>query len=1054
MKYKKIMLILITAIFLVSIAGVCAADANDTIVTSEDNMEIDQTTDDAIGVGEDTDLASSDENEILNDGEQSFSKLNETINGNTNKSICLNGNYKYSSGDDSFKGGVVINRDVNIYGNGATIDGNEEARIFQINGGNVVFYNITFVNGNAGNQPGDNGGAINGNCKAINCTFKQNQAFDGGAMHSGSVVNCNFYGNTANQDGAAMYGGSAVNCNFTNNTANAVGGAMQFGSAVNCTFTDNHAGPSGGAMWGGSAVNCTFSGNTAELNGGAMYGGYKLNCIGQDPNDYYGTEELVLSWNANDFTTIYGSGEKLPIGLSINFINYDVVIYKDGSKVRTYHCLSNDKLAIDLLPGIYTAELTVTYPGITQPEPINITLTVTDGTTFWDLNKAINDNANDTITLDRDYAFNSTTDSAFIGGIEINRPVTINGNGHALDGKCQACIFYVRGNNVTINNITFVNGKYATDGGAIFWSGDNGAVSGSSFIGNNASGNGGAICWYGENGTVSDSRFIGNNASGNGGAIFWGAVNGNVSNSIFINNAANSEGDAIYGNRYLIADYCWFGGNATNYLDLPIAQAAYCNYILFLNATANPNEVPAFNTSEIVFKLYLYNKTSTTGDISEYDNTRLLPINLTITSTNGDVDIHTVNLGDSIRYTATGVGDASVTATIENAAYTIALNNIMANPNLSVENQVVTYGENATIALNYIPNATGKVNITLTGKKGTFTYTNLDLNATIMLPKDIPADEYNVTVSYSGDVNFFNATANATLTVNKANSTLTINDNVTFDYNTNGSTTVSYTHATGVNASVVGQPNAIVVVNDTTITVSGLNAGNYTLTVTTITDANHNNVTKNATITVNKAKTQLTANAITATYNVNKDLVITLKDANGNALSGVSVIVDLNGAKTYTTDSNGQVKVSTSGLVPKVYTATITFDGDNKYIKSTSSVKVTVNKAKPKIVAKKKTYKAKKKTKKFTITLKDNKNKPIKNAKVRLIVKKIKKTSKKKKSKKSKKKYKPNIVKTNKKGKATFKVKRFKKGTYQAKIIYKGNNYYTKVTKTVKIKLK
>ena len=367
---------------------------------------------------------------------------------------------------------------------------------------------------------------------------------------------------------------------------------------------------------------------------------------------------------------------------------------------------------------------------------------------------------------------------------------------------------------------------------------------------------------------------------------------------------------------------------------------------------------------------------------------------------------------------------------------------------------MVTYGENATIALNYIPNATGKVNITLTGKKGTFTYTNLDLNATIMLPKDIPADEYNVTVSYSGDVNFFNATANATLTVNKANSTLTINDNVTFDYNTNGSTTVSYTHASGVNVSVVGQPNAIVVVNDTTITVSGLNAGNYTLTVTTITDANHNNVTKNATITVNKAKTQLTANAITATYNVNKDLVITLKDANGNALSGVSVIVDLNGAKTYTTDSNGQVKVSTSGLVPKVYTATITFDGDNKYIKSTSSVKVTVNKAKPKIVAKKKTYKAKKKTKKFTITLKDNKNKPIKNAKVRLIVKKIKKTSKKKKSKKSKKKYKPNIVKTNKKGKATFKVKRFKKGTYQAKIIYKGNNYYTKVTKTVKIKLK
>ena len=60
---------MIAAIFLVSIAGVCAADANDTIVTSEDNLEIDKTTDDTIGVGEDTDLASSEENEILTEGE-------------------------------------------------------------------------------------------------------------------------------------------------------------------------------------------------------------------------------------------------------------------------------------------------------------------------------------------------------------------------------------------------------------------------------------------------------------------------------------------------------------------------------------------------------------------------------------------------------------------------------------------------------------------------------------------------------------------------------------------------------------------------------------------------------------------------------------------------------------------------------------------------------------------------------------------------------------------------------------------------------------------------
>jgi hypothetical protein len=143
-----------------------------------------------------------------------------------------------------------------------------------------------------------------------------------------------------------------------------------------------------------------------------------------------------------------------------------------------------------------------------------------------------------------------------------------------------------------------------------------------------------------------------------------------------------------------------------------------------------------------------------------------MPINLTITSANGDVDSPVANLGNPIKYTATSIGDASVTATLGTAEFTIKLNNKL-NPNLSVENQMITYGENATIALNYNSNATGKVNITLTGKKATFNYQDIDLNATIMLSNVVPADEYDVTVLYSGDENFMNATANAILTVRK-----------------------------------------------------------------------------------------------------------------------------------------------------------------------------------------------------------------------------------------------------------------------------------------------
>ena len=199
----------------------------------------------------------------------------------------------------------------------------------------------------------------------------------------------------------------------------------------------------------------------------------------------------------------------------------------------------------------------------------------------------------------------------------------------------------------------------------------------------------------------------------------------------------------------------------------------------------------------------------------------------------------------------------------------------------------------------------------------------------------------------------------------------------------------------------------------------------------------YNVTVSNATITVNKIQTQLAANPVTATYNVNQYLVITLKDANGKPISGAKVTVALNGAKTYTTNKNGQVKVSTKSLAPKKYSAKVTFNGNANYVKSTKTIKVTVKKAIPKLTAKKKTFKKSVKVKKYTITLKYGKT-ALKKVKVYIKIKGKKYTAK-----------------TNSKGKATFKIKKLtKKGTFKSKITFKGNKYYNKVTKTVKIKIK
>ena len=85
-----------------------------------------------------------------------------------------------------------------------------------------------------------------------------------------------------------------------------------------------------------------------------------------------------------------------------------------------------------------------------------------------------------------------------------------------------------------------------------------------------------------------------------------------------------------------------------------------------------------------------------------------------------------------------------------------------------------------------------------------------------------------------------------------------------------------------------------------------------------------------------------------------------------------------------------------------------------------------------------KTFKVKVKTKKYTITLKNNKGKVMKKAKLTLKV--------------GKKTYKAT---TNSKGKATFKITKLtKKGKYTATIKFAGSKYYKALSKKAKITVK
>ncbi len=215
--------------------------------------------------------------------------------------------------------------------------------------------------------------------------------------------------------------------------------------------------------------------------------------------------------------------------------------------------------------------------------------------------------------------------------------------------------------------------------------------------------------------------------------------------------------------------------------------------------------------------------------------------------------------------------------------------------------------------------------------------------------------------------------------------------------------------------------------------------GNYGYVLTYSGDAKYTSFTKTGSMTINNiVPITLICSAVTTVYNGGKYLVATLKDINGKPIVGVQVTINLNGVKYQTTDKNGQVKLSTNGLAPKTYTATITFAGNTNYAKSSTTAKVTVKKATPKLTAKEKVFKKSVKTKKYTVTLKTNQNKVMKNTKVTIKVNK-----------------KTYSAKTNSKGVATFKITKLtKKGKYTATVTYKGSSYYNKLIKKVKITIK
>ena len=1008
MKNGKILFIAtLLLVSLLCLSAVSAADdaASDVIADNTDETILDAGIDDAdLGDSEIDELGESDEIALDNAADEDtlglpaphgFSDLNNDINGNNNSLITLNYGYNYI--DDGYDNGIHISRDVTIDGNGNTISGNGRAPIFCVDSGAVTFKNIRFING-LRTASYDCGAAIYGGT-AINCTFENNHATggegNGGAMAYGTAINCTFIENQGYGGGAIAYG-TAINCTFYNNNAGHAG-AMYRSDATNCVFVANHVEYEGGAMFGGTATNCVFLSNSAR-NGENIYNTDCKNCIFAESAYLTVPNPAIVNVGKNLLFTLKTGDEIL------NNVPTTIAVSQNGEEIGTFYGLSGEGLTVYLDPGTYTATFSVDNANV---DPVTVSMIVTSGTSFTDLNKLINEDylSNTTITLNSSYKY-TDGDDAFAQGIIIGHGVTIDGNGFTLDGSDAARIFRIEtSDGVTLKNINFINGhpkgQYISEevGGAIFVEERNG------------------------NNNVINCNFTNNKADFDGGAIYCSGSNLNVINSTFTNNYASAKSGAMQRGN---AINCTFIENKADYRAGVMLGATAINCIFINNTSPEAGAMYECNAIDCTF---IGNYVNNDGGAIAYGNA----VNCTFT---GNSAYHggAISSGDAVNCTFTAnyaeYGGALYQSNAVNSIFT---------ENYGVGNCVggAIYNGSATNCTFTSNNAQYRGGAIYIGSAVNCIFTGNTANYGGAICGNMETGELSTADSciFNGDtcylVTFYQPVLNA------FNFVSTYKDDSKLVVNITSSDGMPIANA---NIKVDVKTSTGAFVGTYNIKSGGwvvpLNAGSY---IVTYNATDFDIPTVEGMIVVNKDKTTVSSKAVTAIYNNNKYLVATLKDSKGRIIRGVKVTVKVGTiSKTLTTDKNGQIKVNVGKLVPKSYTAKISFAGNTNYLASSTTAKVLVKKATPKMTAKAKTFKVGVKTKKYTITLKNNLGKVMKSTKVTLTVNK-----------------KTYTVKTNSKGVATFKITNLKKkGKFTAVIKYAGNKYYKALSKKAKITVK
>ena len=494
--------------------------------------------------------------DINNDG--TFSDVQNGINqARSGDTIYLNNHTFTGSGSEiSVAGGWFSNKDKitidgsinpNKGGTGnemSTLDAKSSSRVFNIGASSITLKNIIITNGKYSGRDANGAGVYSSGSNLVleNCVISNCEA---SSSSRGDVHSALYSENTVTLSRCTLVNNKATSTYNTVTNSYVVRTASFDGSMTDCIVRDNYV-SSIGAM----AIGITIVGSSSnKVSNTKFMNNYATSTNG----NAFGAALQVLSTVSNS-TFEYNQANS-----DVNNSHAGALCFRPGSTVynctfigniayrgaaTTFHASGElkDCIFINNTATGFGGAISTGYDGTTG-QKVKISNSYFEGNAA-PIGGAITTHGND-ITVDNStFISNKAADDGGAVYVVDDGITVLNSNFGNNSAKNHAGAIYVKGNNVKIQNATFVNNS-AHFAGAVRVEGNYVNVLNATFIGNKAISDGvsksqaGALGISGNNVNIDSSYFANNTVEGDAGAIGVKGSHIKVTNSQFYSNHAN-----------------------------------------------------------------------------------------------------------------------------------------------------------------------------------------------------------------------------------------------------------------------------------------------------------------------------------------------------------------------------------------------------------------------------------------------------------------------------------------------------------------------------------